>query len=183
MGGPQAPKIFNLQRIQRDYMLILLAPGLPAGPEHLACCCCRLTCHIAASSPVPWACARRLISRMTSSRSEYHCSSLRQPALQRLPHFLSSTSIDGWPCRPTVHSCQSASTVLTVRHIRCFGGSRSSCSCSCSGGLGEWASGVAWAEAYVLDTVRGEGSSGGGGSSCSCWGASSRNVRLPEVSC
>jgi hypothetical protein len=26
-GGPQALKIFNLQRIQRDYMLILLALG------------------------------------------------------------------------------------------------------------------------------------------------------------
>ena len=35
MGGPQALKFFNLQRIQRVYMLILLAPGLPAGPEQL----------------------------------------------------------------------------------------------------------------------------------------------------
>jgi hypothetical protein len=35
MGGPQALKFFNLQRIQRDYMLILLALGLPAGPEQL----------------------------------------------------------------------------------------------------------------------------------------------------
>jgi hypothetical protein len=143
--------------------------------------------------PSPWAWATRLISRMTSSRSEYHCSSLWRLALQWLPHFLSSTSIDGLPCRPTVHSRQSASTVLTARHIRCFGGSRSGSSCCCcccaswlgpcSGGLGEWASGVAWAEVHVLDdTVSGEGSSGGG-SSCSCWGASSRNVRLLDVSC
>src|ERR1700722_1413804 len=103
---------------------------------------------------------------MTSNRSEYHCSSLWRPALQWLPHFLSSASIDGWPCRTTVHSRQSASTVLTARHIQCFSGSSSCCSCCCSaswlgpctGGLGEQASGVAWAEAYVLgDTVRGEG--------------------------
>jgi hypothetical protein len=35
MGGPQALKFFNLQRIQRVYMLILPAPGLPAGLEQL----------------------------------------------------------------------------------------------------------------------------------------------------
>ena len=45
MGGPQALEFFNLQRIQRDHMLILLAlglsvlillaPGLPASPEQL----------------------------------------------------------------------------------------------------------------------------------------------------
>jgi hypothetical protein len=38
----------------------------------------------------------------------------------------------------------------------------------CSGGLGERASGVAWAEVYVLDdTVGSEGSGSGGGNSCS----------------
>jgi hypothetical protein len=104
--------------------------------EHLVYCYCRLTCHTAASSLVRWASATLLISQMTASRSEYHCSSLWRPALQRLPHLLSSTSINRWPYRPTVHSRQSASNVLTAQHIRCFGGSRSSysrscCSCGC----------------------------------------------------
>jgi hypothetical protein len=136
-----------------------------------------LTANLPHCGLVRCACATRLISRMTSSRSGYHCSSLWRPALQRLPHFLSSTSMDGLPCKPTVHLRQSASTVLTAPHIRCFGDSSRSCSrycCCCplgpgpcSGGLGERACGVAtmlaWADVYSLDNAVG-GSGGSGGS-------------------
>src|ERR1700716_1004254 len=107
---------------------------------------------------------------MTLSCSQYHCSSLWRPALHRLPHFLSSVSMDRLPCRPTVHSRQRASTDLTAQHIRYFGGSSRSCSCCCCR-LGERASGVAtilaWAEAYLLAGGI-EGKVSDSGSSCCC---------------
>lgn len=156
LGEPIGPQFFNF--FLGHYMLFYWPQAfLPArsslqnwSKEHLACCCCWLTCHIAASSPTPRACTTLLISRMTSSRSEYHCSSLWRPALQRLPYFLSSALIAGLPCSPTVHLRQSASTVLTAQHIRCWGGSSSSRSWAwawldplgpCSDGLGKRVSG------------------------------------------
>lgn len=80
-------------------------------------CCCRWTIYIAASSPIPRFRAIRSISLMTSSRNEYHCSSVRRPALQLCPHRLSKSRTAGCSCRPTVHSFQRPSTVLTARLI------------------------------------------------------------------
>jgi len=73
--------------------------------EQPICCWCRWSDHIACSSLLRWAFALRLISLMTSSRSEYHCSSRCLPDLHLLPHRLSSALTEGWPFRPTVHSC------------------------------------------------------------------------------
>jgi hypothetical protein len=61
----------------------------------------------------------RRISRMTSRRREYHCTSDRRPARHRLPHWVSNAEIAGWPGRPAVYSCQRASTVLTARLMVC----------------------------------------------------------------
>src|SRR2546429_2235269 len=65
--------------------------------EQPICCCCRWRDHIACSSLLRWAFALRLISLMTSSRSEYHCSSDCLPDLHLLPHRLSSAPTEGWP--------------------------------------------------------------------------------------
>lgn len=141
--------------------------------EQRICCCCKLTYHIAASSLIRCACAIRRISLIASRRSEYYCSSLCRPALHWFPHFRSSVSIDGLPCRPTVHSRHNASTVRNARHIRYFGGS--------SGWVGESrvaGSILARAKASLLEVAV---AVSGCGRDCSNCGASRRNARRPNV--
>ena len=105
---------------------------------------------MACSSPLRYAFAIRLISITTSSRSEYYCSSFGRLDLHLLPHLLSSALMEGWPPNPTVYSRQSASTVLTERHMLWRGGSWGSCCCSCCSagdGLGQRSCGARLARA------------------------------------
>ena len=63
--------------------------------EHPIHCCCKWSVHMACSSLLRCAFAIRLISLTTSSRSEYHCSSLSRLNLHLLPHLLSSEPMKG----------------------------------------------------------------------------------------
>ena len=82
---------------------------------------------MACSSMLRCAFAICLISLMTSSRSEYHCSSSCRPDLHLLPHLLSNALMEGWRPSPTIHSRQSASTILTEGRQECSRWRRHGC--------------------------------------------------------